>query len=119
MGQAEPGLRRGLSWGGEPSSPLGLRPASLHLGSPPHPPDQPAFPTPSPPLPWASHGMLWCPVLMATLHSLHGSLTHTRVPMHWLFPGARSRSAVALRSALVPGVGPTTQLGPENTLPDG
>lgn len=118
MGQAEPGLRRGLSWGREPSSPVGLRPASLHLGSPPHPPDQPAFPTPSP----CSHGPHMAPrgALSSWPLYIHCmALIHTRVPMHWLFPGARSRSAVALHSALVPGVGPATQLGPENTLPDG
>lgn len=46
------------SWQSSPSP----RPASL--------------PYPLPLLSWASHGTSWCPVLMATLHSLHGFDPH-------------------------------------------
>lgn len=55
-----------------------------------------------PPVSWA----LRHPVLMASVHSLHSSSTHTRVSVHWMLPGAKSRSAVFPPSALVPGVGP-------------
>ncbi|KAM7241693.1 hypothetical protein CapIbe_006164 [Capra ibex] len=44
-------------------------------------------------------------------------LIRTRVPVHWLFLGAGGRTAVAPCSALVPGMGPTTWLGPEKSLP--
>lgn len=104
MGQALPGL-----WRGTLSSPF--RAQACVTASEPCTPRPAGLPTPSP-------HVAPCGALSAWPLGSHHAL-HTRVPMHRLFPGAGGRTAVALRSALVPGVGPTAWLGPEESLPDG
>lgn len=101
MGQAPPGL-----WRGTPSS-QGSGLSHCVWAVPPQ--------TSWPPHPLPSRGALsaW------PLSSHHVLFGPHHVPMHRLFPGAGGRTAVALRSALVPGVGPITWLGPDESLPDG
>lgn len=102
MGPAPPGL-----WRGTPSRPFRSQ-ACITVSGP-----SPISAVMS--LTW--HLVVPCPCGRSAFTTR--SLIRTRVPVHWLFPGAGGRTAVAPCSALVPGVGPTTWLGPEKSLPGG